>query len=92
MNVFTVTRTRTGRRRLKTDDLPPDGSISWKSRRQPTVALSSTESEYMAMSDAAKEAIWLRGLASDLGVKTGATTLCYDNQGAGCLSTEEGLH
>lgn len=46
----------------------------------------------MAMSDAAKEAIWLRGLASDLGVKTGATTLCYDNQGAGCLSTEEGLH
>lgn len=44
------------------------------------------------MSDAAKEAIWLRGLASDLGVKTGATTLCYDNQGAGCLSTEEGLH
>lgn len=43
------------------------GVISWKSRRQPTVALSSTEGEYMAMTDAAKEAIWLKGLSDDFG-------------------------
>lgn len=67
------------------------GVISWKSRRQPTVALSSTEGEYMAMTDAAKEAIWLKGLSQDLGIDEGVTRLFYDNQGAGCLSTGEGL-
>ena len=39
-----------------------NGAISWKSRRQQTVALSSTEAEYMAVTDASKEGIWLRSL------------------------------
>ena len=34
-------------------------SISWSSKRQPTVALSSTEAEYMALIHATKEAVWL---------------------------------
>jgi hypothetical protein len=33
------------------------GSICWASRKQPTVALSSTEAEYMAISDASRHAI-----------------------------------
>lgn len=36
--------------------------IAWSSKKQPTVALSTVESEYMAMSNATKEAIWLRTL------------------------------
>ena len=36
--------------------------ISWKSQLQPLVALSSTEAEYVAMTDAVKEATWLRRL------------------------------
>lgn len=36
------------------------GAVSWKSGRQQSVALSSTEAEYVAYADAAKEAIWLR--------------------------------
>ena len=34
------------------------GVVAWKSRRQPTVALSTTEAEYMALSDAARHMIW----------------------------------
>jgi hypothetical protein len=38
-----------------------DGNIiSWKSQRQPTVALSSTEAEYMSLSVAVQEIIWLK--------------------------------
>jgi len=33
------------------------GTVAWKSRRQPTVALSTTEAEYMASADAARQAI-----------------------------------
>jgi hypothetical protein len=35
-------------------------SINWEARKQQTVALSSTEAEYTALSDATKEAIYLR--------------------------------
>ena len=37
-------------------------TISWKSKRQPIVTLSSTEAEYVALCTAAQEAIWLRHL------------------------------
>ena len=43
------------------------GPVSWKSARQHCVTLSSTESEYYALTNAAKEASWLRLLLSDLG-------------------------
>lgn len=46
----------------------------------------------MAMSDAAKKAIWVRVLAEDLGVTQKETTLHYDKKCAGCLSLEAGLH
>jgi hypothetical protein len=42
------------------------GTVSWLSKKQATVALSSTEAEYMALTQAAKEAIWLRRLLADL--------------------------
>jgi hypothetical protein len=38
------------------------GAISWNCKTQPTVALSSTEAEYMALSSAAQEAMWLEGI------------------------------
>ncbi|XP_046868883.1 secreted RxLR effector protein 161-like [Drosophila willistoni] len=43
------------------------GPISWKSEKQCSVALSSTEAEYMAMSSAAKEALHLRRLMIEIG-------------------------
>lgn len=44
------------------------GPVSWCSKRQPTVALSSTKAEYIALTLAAKEAIWLRLLLTELGL------------------------
>lgn len=42
-------------------------TVSYESKKQQTVALSSTEAEYMAISAAAKEVIYLRGLLKELG-------------------------
>ena len=40
--------------------------ISWSSKKQKTVALSSAEAEYIATIDVACEAIWLRRILSDM--------------------------
>jgi hypothetical protein len=58
------------------------GCISWSSRLQPTVAVSTTEAEYMAAAAAIKEALWLRTLMLDFGIKIGALDIRCDNQGA----------
>jgi len=42
------------------------GAISWSSKQQPTMALSTTEVEYMANTQATKEAIWITKLTMDL--------------------------
>ena len=43
------------------------GCISWRSKKQRTVALSSTEAEYMVLKEAVQEAIWLKGFLGELG-------------------------
>ena len=59
------------------------GIISWRSKRQNIVALSSTEAEYVALTLASQEAIWLRRLLSSISFKQSAATQLYeDNQGA----------
>jgi len=63
------------------------GAISANSRLQPTVALSSTEAEYMAVCSAAAEAIYLRALIGGLGYPQTAATIIYeDNQSAMALA------
>ena len=58
------------------------GAISWNSRLQPTVAVSTTEAEYMAAASAVKEALWLRKLMADLGHDVSTLKIYGDNQGA----------
>jgi hypothetical protein len=58
------------------------GAITWQSKRQPTVAASTTEAEYMAAAAAIKEALWLRKLLIDLGQDPGQINLRADNQSA----------
>ncbi|KXJ84011.1 hypothetical protein RP20_CCG016978 [Aedes albopictus] len=58
------------------------GSVSWSCRKQPTVALSTTEAEYMAMSAATQEALWWRGFRNELfGVQLPVQISC-DNRSA----------
>lgn len=58
------------------------GAVSWLSKKQVTVALSTAEAEYIALSQAAQEGIWLRRLLSDLGMEATSTVILEDNQGA----------
>lgn len=68
------------------------GVVSWKSRRQPTVALSTTEAEYMAGADAAREAVHWRSFLSELGFRpTAPTVIKSDNQGSIAL-TKNAMH
>ena len=69
------------------------GCVSWSSKLQPTVALSSAEAEYMAACAGVQEAIYLRRLLNDLGYKQDQATVIYeDNQGCIALSENPVLH
>ncbi|XP_053691192.1 uncharacterized protein LOC128739719 [Sabethes cyaneus] len=57
------------------------GAVSWASRKQSSVTLSSMESEYMALSEASQELVWLLSLFEDFGEKQkGAVKIFEDNQ------------
>ena len=68
------------------------GAISWKSGLQSMVALSTTEAEYMAMTAAVKESIWLRGIAAEFGVEQKSISIGCDNNGAISLAKHQVFH
>jgi hypothetical protein len=58
------------------------GVFSWNSRAQKSIALSSTEAEYMSLSDTSRQVVWIRSLFEELGITLGPIPLCGDNQGS----------
>ncbi|KAG5858843.1 hypothetical protein JTB14_018828 [Gonioctena quinquepunctata] len=57
------------------------GTISWASRKQTVVAISTAESEFVSLTEASQEAMWLRYLLEDLDEKQlERTTIHEDNQ------------
>ncbi|KAA3465334.1 Retrovirus-related Pol polyprotein from transposon TNT 1-94 [Gossypium australe] len=56
-----------------------NNTISWKATIRAIVALSTTEAKYMAIIEAVKEAIWLRGLSGEL-VDRKDNNVVYDSQ------------
>jgi hypothetical protein len=67
--------------------------VSWSSKKQTSVALLSTEGEYMAVTHATKEALWIQQFLHDLNFPpSNATTLFVDNQGAIALATNPTFH
>lgn len=83
-----------------------NGAVSWSSKRQTSVALSSTEAEYMGLTQTAKEATWLRLLMTELGllqpddqhaqlrmIKTECPLVIHgDNQGSIALAKNPVFH
>eukprot|EP00253_Pinus_taeda_P007470 PITA_07470 len=68
------------------------GAISWMSKLQETVALSTTEAEYIVASDASKEAIWLKGLLDEIGRAHEKVNVLCDNQSVVHLATNPAYH
>ena len=56
--------------------------ISWTSHAQKTIALSSTEAEYMALSDCSRQVVWVHTLLGELGYTLKPIPICGDNQGS----------
>ena len=70
-----------------------ENAVSWTSKRQTIVTLSSTESEYVAATIATQEMVWIRRLLADLGYpQKQASTLYLDNQGADLLAHSPAFH
>jgi hypothetical protein len=69
------------------------GAVSWSSKRQEIVSLSTTESEYVAATHGMKKALWLLSLLSEVfrGFRD-ATTLFSDNQAAIALTRDHQYH
>jgi hypothetical protein len=57
-----------------------NGAITWRSKRQPVVATSSMEAEYIALASAAKEALWIRKIAMELHQQEEKMVIMEDNQ------------
>ena len=67
--------------------------ISWRSRKQSCVALSTSEAEYVALASAGQEAIWLKRLLNDLNAfNDTCLTIFEDNQAALCLAKNSTDH
>ncbi len=69
------------------------GAVLWSAKCQEIVFLSTTESEYIAATSAAKEALWLRSLITQLfGTTLDATMLFSNNQSAIALTKDHQYH
>src|SRR5882672_7715965 len=69
------------------------GLVSWSSKKQPTMAMSSTEAEYISSCHGAKEAVWLCSLLKSLGhAQDHASCIHCDNIGSNILTRDPSFH
>ena len=70
------------------------GAVDWRSKKQSTIAMSATEAEYIAASEAAMEAVWIRKFVSGLGVMPSIELpidMYCDNSAAIIFANEPGV-
>ena len=70
----------------------PEYVISWKTELQDTVALLTTEAEYMVVVEASKEALWLRGLVETFSIIQNSVRVHCDSQSAIHLAKDHKYH
>jgi hypothetical protein len=69
------------------------GVVSWSSKWQPTIALSTAEAEYIAATEVCKEILWFQTFLKELGFgPKGATDIKCDNQSAITLCKDPKYH
>lgn len=69
------------------------GTVSWRSKKQSCVAISTAEAEYIALSAAAQESLWLNQLISELtGSKNLQITILEDNQSTIAMTHNPQFH
>ncbi|TMC14556.1 MAG: DDE-type integrase/transposase/recombinase, partial [Chloroflexi bacterium] len=70
-----------------------NGAVSWMSKKERTVAVSTTEAEYMALLEAVKESIWIQRFLKELGRNVDdGDVIMEDNQGTIALSQNPEYH
>jgi hypothetical protein len=69
-------------------------AITWSSKKLQLTSLSSTQAEYVALSEAAREACWLRNLYTELGLlnEKQPTIIVGDNEGSIALAQNPQFH
>lgn len=68
-------------------------AVSWKSKKQACVSLSTAEAEYMALSNAAQEAVWIQRLLEEVdGTTNKPITIYEDNQSTIFMSQNPQFH
>lgn len=69
------------------------GAITWRSKKQTTIALSSTEAEYVALAEAGREACWLRNIYQELGYPQEFPNIIKgDNEGSISMAKNPQFH
>ena len=69
------------------------GTVSWSSKKQPIVALSTTKAEYIAATHTAKEALWICMFIAEIAWPLQSPTILKcDNQSAICIAKNDQYH
>ncbi|KAL5757076.1 hypothetical protein ACOSQ2_021822 [Xanthoceras sorbifolium] len=68
------------------------GAVSWQSRLQKCIALSTTEAEYIAITEGCKEMLWMEKFLQELDQKQESYVLYCDSQSAIHLSKNQTFH
>ncbi|XP_073039066.1 secreted RxLR effector protein 161-like [Primulina eburnea] len=66
--------------------------VSWKSSLQHVIALSTTEAEYISLTEAVKEALWIKGFVNELGYEQNSAKVFCDSRSAIHLSKNTVFH
>lgn len=64
-------------------------AVAWGSKKQATVAASSTEAEYMAAYESTIQAIWIKNLLQEIGIKKAETPVSLYEDNTGCIRLAE---